>query len=238
VNWAVKQFENTGAHVTQFNFRADMCNDVIAEFPGSNPNEIVVVGSHLDSRSTNNTSPDQVAPGADDNGSGTAINILLARLISSNPQPLIFKRTLRLITFCGEEQGLVGSRAIASAYKSAGTNVVAMYNVDMVGYRPPTSPTVIAFMTGSATPSLTQSCRAIVNSYLPTTLTGTTSACCSDQQAFFENGYPAIGLFETNTSGVVYPDYHRSTDTPDKVDFVQVQQFAQAIYSCVLSSVL
>jgi len=239
VNWATKQFEETNAKVSQFLFRTDMCNNVIAEFPGStNPDEIIVVGSHLDSRSTNNTSPTQVAPGADDNGSGTAINILFARLIQSTNPPLVFKRTVRLITFCGEEQGLIGSRAIAQSYKASNANIVAMYNVDMVGYRPPTSPTVLAFMTGSATPALRESCRAIVNQYLPTTLTGNTSACCSDQQAFFEQGYPAIGLFETNSSGVLYPHYHQSTDTPDKVDFDQVALFAQAIYSCILTSVL
>jgi len=53
---------------------------------------------------------------------------------------------------------------------------------------------------------------------------------------FFENGFPAIGVFETNTSSVVYPDYHRDTDTPDKVNFPQVAIFGQAVFSCLLTT--
>jgi len=140
-----------------------------------------------------------------------------------------------VITFCGEEQGLVGSRAIAQFYKNQGVPITAMYNVDMVGYKPPNQGTVVAFMTGSTTASLVTECRATIANYLPTQAQGTTSACCSDQQAFFENGFPALGVFETNTSSVIYPDYHRSTDTPDKVDFPQVAIFAQSIFSCLLS---
>jgi len=240
VNWTIQNFQNQGANVSRFTFRTDMCDNVVAEFRGVTfPNQVIVVGSHLDSRSTNNTSPTQIAPGADDNGSGTAINLLFARLINSQllGKGVRFQRTLRLMTFCGEEQGLVGSRAIAANYKTNNVNVTAMYNIDMVGYQPPNTRTVIAFMTGSATPALTTSCRNVMNTYIPATLTGTTSACCSDQQAFFENGFPSIGVFETNSSGVLYPDYHRSTDTPDKVSFEQVKQFAQGMYSCVLTAV-
>jgi len=209
-----------------------MCDNIVADFPGD-PTSIIVLGAHLDSRSTNNTSPDLVAPGADDNGTGTAIAILFARLVARLKYQ--FRSTVRVITFCGEEQGLLGSRNIAQFYKNQSVPITAMYNVDMVGYKPPGQDTVVAFMTGSTTASLVTECRATISNYLPTQAQGTTSACCSDQQAFFENGFPALGVFETNTSSVIYPDYHRSTDTPDKVDFPQVAIFAQSIFSCLLS---
>jgi len=237
VTFAANEFTQAGAQVTRQTFRTDMCDNLIAEFRGTAlPNEIVVVGSHLDSRSTQVNSPTQIAPGADDNGSGTAINILFARLVRRRGTQ--FRRTIRLMTFCGEEQGLVGSRAIASQYRNQSVNVVAMYNVDMVGFRrpAPNNYTVVAFMTGSTNAALTTQCRNTVTQYLPSALQGTTSACCSDQQAFHENGYPALGVFETNTSSVVYPDYHQSSDTPDKVNFPQVATFAQAIYSCVATT--
>jgi len=235
VNFAFSEFQSAGASVTRQTFRADMCDNVIAEFRGAAaPTEIVVLGAHLDSRGVNNTSPTAAAPGADDNGSGTALAIHFARLVKQRGTQ--FRRTVRIITFCGEEQGLLGSRAIAQLYKNQSVNIIAMYNIDMVGYKPPTSPTVVAFMTGSATANLTTQCRNTVSQYLPSQPQGTTSACCSDQQAFFENGFPAIGVFETNTSSVVYPDYHRDTDTPDKVNFPQVAIFGQAVFSCLLTT--
>jgi len=234
VNYVKDEFSKAGATVTTQTFRSDMCDNVIAEFRGmSSPTEIVVLGAHLDSRSTNNTSPTQEAPGADDNGTGSALAVLFARIVKKRGTQ--FRRTIRVITFCGEEQGLIGSRAIASLYKNQSVNVVAMYNIDMVGYKPPTSGTVVAFMTGSANANLTAECRSTVSQYLPTQAQGTTSACCSDQQAFHENGYAALGVFETNTSSVVYPDYHRSTDTPDKVNFPQVAIFGQSVFSCLLT---
>jgi len=233
VNYVIDEFSKSGATVTRHTFRTDMCDNVIAEFRGNvSPTEIVVLGAHLDSRSTNNTSPTQVAPGADDNGSGSALAILFARIVYNRKTQ--FRRTIRVITFCGEEQGLLGSRAIAQKYRTEGQNIIAMYNIDMVGYKPPTSGTVVAFMSGSQTQSLQNECRTTVGQYLNQAL-GTTSACCSDQQAFYENNFPAIGVFETNTSSVIYPDYHRSTDTPDKVNFAQVAIFGQAVFSCLLT---
>jgi len=236
VNWTLREFQNAGASAQRYTFRTDMCDNLVAEFRGTAlPNEIIVLGAHLDSRSTQVNSPTQVAPGADDNGTGTAIAVLFARI--ARRLNASFRRTIRLMTFCGEEQGLVGSRAIASSYRTSGVNVVAMYNVDMVGYRrpAPNNFTVLAFMTGSTNANLTSQCRSTITTYLPTVAQGTTSACCSDQQAFHENNFPALGLFETNTSSVVYPDYHQSTDTPDKVNFQQVADFARAAFSCVLS---
>jgi len=234
VNYVKDEFTKAQAIVTTHTFRSDMCDNVVALFRGmASPNEYVVLGAHLDSRSTNNTSPTQEAPGADDNGTGSALAVLFARLV--NKRKVQFRRSILVITFCGEEQGLLGSRAIASLYKNNQTNIVAMYNIDMVGYKPTNSPTVIAFMTGSTNANLTSECRSTISTYLPTLPQGTTSACCSDQQAFHENGFPALGVFETNTSSVIYPDYHRSTDTPDKVNFTQVQYFGQSVFSCLLT---
>jgi leucyl aminopeptidase len=242
INWIQKQFELSGApNVNQWTFRTDMCNNVIAEYPGSDlAHEIVVVGSHADSRNTNNSDQVGDAPGADDNGTGTAINLLFARLLQQTEGlAQLFRRTLRLITFCGEEQGLVGSRAIAQQYKREGQNIVGMFNVDMVGYQMPGQNTTLAFMTGSADPVLTNYCKGVVNTYMPTTAVGNSGACCSDQQAFYEQNYPALGLFETPTNSVQYPNYHRVTDIPDgNVSFPQVALFAQAVYACTLNYVL
>jgi hypothetical protein len=235
VEWVTRQFQTYGLVTRTEPFRTGYCSNVIGEIRGATrPLEIVIVGSHLDSRSTGVNDPAQVAPGADDNGSGSATNVEFARLIQANN--VKFNRTLRLITFCGEEQGLYGSAYNAQQSKARNETIVAMINVDMIGYlRPGTTPT-IGFATGSTTPALVTSCKNIVASYVPSVGIGNTTACCSDQQSYYSQGYPSLSFFETPTSSVVYPDYHRSTDTPDKVNFDQVRLFAQGVYACALSS--
>jgi Zn-dependent M28 family amino/carboxypeptidase len=232
------------ANVSRFNFRADMYDNVIAEIPGSTyPNEIIFLGSHLDSRTINNTSPTEVAPGADDNGSGSAVSLLFARLLQRTG--LRPSRTIRIGWFSGEEQGLLGSRALAQYYRNSkgekgeAVDIRAMFNVDMVGWFPTTAGyrTTVAFMIRSASLELTNSCRQIISVYTPTP-TGETTGCCSDQQSFHENGFPALGVFETPSGNEGYPHYHRSTDLPQYVNFTQVALFAQAIYSCVLTAAL
>jgi len=252
VNWATASFEDSGAATQQMTFNSTYCNNIIAQFTGvTNPDEIVILGAHMDSRNEIRDNTANPAPGADDNGSGSSAALLLAKLIQQTGINKNFQRTLQIQTYCGEEQGLVGSGAIARGFKQTGVNVVAMFNIDMVGYRRPipnSNPPIpgyisLAFMTGSTTKSLTDSCKSITTQYVvlgPETQTyiGDTGACCSDQQSFFSQPYPAVSLFETNTSGAVYPDYHRQTDTPDKVNFEQVSQFAKAVYACALTAVL
>jgi len=235
VNFAASNFQSFGAQTTQNTFRSDMCNNIIAQYTGTtNPERIVVYGAHIDSRSTLVNSTTQVAPGGDDNGSGVSILLEFANIQRS--RNLRFQNTVRLMTFCGEEQGLIGSRAIAQSYKNANVNVIAMYNVDMVGWTNTAVGPVVSFMTGSTTQSLTTSCKSVATSYVSGIVIGDTAACCSDQQAFYENGYSSVSFFETNTTGVIYPDYHRSTDVPSNVNWNQVTLFAKASAACVLST--
>lgn len=73
------------------------------------------------------------APGADDNGSGTAAMLELASIIKNLETPT--KRGARICFFSGEEQGLLGSRALASLWSERGENIAAMVNADMLGYQ-------------------------------------------------------------------------------------------------------
>jgi len=76
----------------------------------------------------------------------------------------------------------------------------------------------------------------MVADYVPTLKTGTTSACCSDQQSWFRAGKPSIGVFETPTSAVVYPRYHRSDDVADSglINYEQVTSFDKGMLSCAM----
>eukprot|EP01062_Namystynia_karyoxenos_P036638 TRINITY_DN2669_c0_g1_i1.p1 TRINITY_DN2669_c0_g1~~TRINITY_DN2669_c0_g1_i1.p1 ORF type:complete len:470 (+),score=79.77 TRINITY_DN2669_c0_g1_i1:76-1410(+) len=110
--WIEERFAGYGFSVSRFEWRADMSPVVVAELKGSaHPEKVIVAGAHYDSRSTDNTSPTQRAPGADDNASGTSAMLEIARVIHALGLKLEY--TLRLCAFSGEEQGLLGSRALA-----------------------------------------------------------------------------------------------------------------------------
>ncbi|MCW5899764.1 MAG: M20/M25/M40 family metallo-hydrolase [Flavobacteriales bacterium] len=101
-------------------------HNVIAEIPGSRwPQEVIMVGGHLDSW--------DLATGATDNGLGAYSILDLARAMQAMPfRP---ERTVRFVLFMGEEQGLLGSRALVRHYEAAGelANIRCMINLDMSG---------------------------------------------------------------------------------------------------------
>ncbi|MBW2693440.1 MAG: M20/M25/M40 family metallo-hydrolase, partial [Deltaproteobacteria bacterium] len=110
--------------------------NVIGEKTGSKtPEEIVLITAHLDSAPSG-----ELAPGADDNASGSVgvmmaaeILVMMAAEILSQSQ-YEFERTVRFVFFTGEEQGLRGSDKYASKVVEDGDNVVAVYNMDMIAW--------------------------------------------------------------------------------------------------------
>lgn len=211
VEYAEAEFLSYGFETERFPFREDMTAQVHATLRGTeSPDTIVVVGAHFDSRGTQSTSPTQRAPGADDNGSGSASVLEFARVIHATGAT--FKHTLKLMLFTGEEQGLIGSRAIAAQMAEDGENVIAMFNADMIGYAPEGDAIILAYMNRFADLDLTELSRQATELYVPEVQTDLTNVCCSDQQSFFENGFSSVGFFETPNPTVVYPQYHTSDD--------------------------
>jgi len=96
---------------------------------GPSANRIIVVSGHYDSRASNALDATSDAPGADDDGSGTALVLELARVMSKYR----FDATIVFIAFAGEEQGLYGSTAWAEMAKQRGLDVEAVFNNDIVG---------------------------------------------------------------------------------------------------------
>src|SRR5262249_11699994 len=104
--------------------------NVIATLQGTaSPERFYVVTGHLDSRVTNVLDFTSDAPGADDDGSGVAVVLELARLFATQQ----FPGTLVLATVAGEEQGLFGSAHMAQQMKAAGNDVQGMFSNDIVG---------------------------------------------------------------------------------------------------------
>ena len=103
--------------------------DVLGIQRGRDPNRVVIVGAHIDSRVTDVMNATSDAPGANDNASGVALVLEAARLLSRRR----FDATIVYAVFSGEEQGLWGGELLADTAKARGWTVSAMLNNDIVG---------------------------------------------------------------------------------------------------------
>ena len=106
--------------------------NVYAVLKGSDPEaakRIVLVTGHYDSRNSDVLDPGGDAPGANDDGSGTAVSLECARVLSR----LKFPATIIFLTVAGEEQGLNGSKHFAQMARQQGWNIEAVLNNDIVG---------------------------------------------------------------------------------------------------------
>src|SRR5262245_16319607 len=105
--------------------------NVYASIPGADPTRLIVVGGHMDSRSTNVTSQTQAAPGANDSGSQTCVVLEAARAMAGKA----FQATVVFADFTGEEQGLFGSKNLAAKLSTyfPGATVEAALVSDIVG---------------------------------------------------------------------------------------------------------
>ena len=103
--------------------------DVLGIQKGRDPNRVVILGAHIDSRVSDAMDFTSDAPGANDDGSGVALVLEAARLLSKRR----FDATIVYAIFSGEEQGLWGGTLLAETAKERGWRVEAMLNNDIVG---------------------------------------------------------------------------------------------------------
>jgi hypothetical protein len=188
--------------------------NVVALLRGSDParaGEYVVIGAHFDhlGRSTGSAldpdSSDAIRNGADDNASGTAAVMELARLLARYPP----RRSVVFVTFSGEELGLLGSQRFVSQSPVPIDRVVAMLNFDMVGRL--RNDRLIVYGVETATEM-----RAIVDSAAMGTgleIRGVGDGFGpSDHSSFYARAIPVLHFFTD-----LHEDYHRATDDADKV---------------------
>lgn len=184
---------------------------VIATIQGNGPNqdEIVVIGGHLDSISSG-----RLAPGADDNASGTATVMEAFRiLVESGFQP---NRTLQFMGYAGEEEGLLGSQDIASRYKNEGKHVVAVLQFDMTMF--PGATPRITFINDHVNQDLTKFVERLSDEYVKANwIEDKCGYACSDHASWTRAGYPSAFPFET-AFREYNPDIHSPKDTVEKLD--------------------
>ncbi|KAG0201398.1 hypothetical protein BGX28_005776 [Mortierella sp. GBA30] len=229
--WLKSQFESYGCDsVELMQYQSRFGPNVVCKFKGTErPEENVIIGAHHDSRGSFLS---QRAPGADDDGSGTGMLLQVARIIKANS--LTFGSTLVISAFSGEEQGLFGSAALAKKLKEDGTKITMMIQGDMLAYRKPGEPIQIAFPARYHTPELTSLLRNVTGLYVPEAVVGTTGACCSDHQSFYEAGFAATAFFERN-GPIADPKYHNSGDLVYRngYDFDQLRASTKAMLASV-----
>ncbi len=209
---------------------ADALN-VLALLPGSDPQlkgEVLVVGAHYDhlgygGEGSGSLAPDQHAihHGADDNASGSAGLMEIARILASRPP----RRTVLFASFAGEEEGLLGSAHLVQNLPVPKEAVVAMLNLDMVG-RPKPGPalTLGGFGTAKEWPELIERVNANHHLKLATNMGGFGA---SDHSSFYAADIPVLFFFTG-----AHEDYHKPTDTADKIDYAGMAKVVDFAADC------
>jgi len=198
----------TGARVTlelRPRLHDATASNVLAWWPGSDPElskETIVLGAHYDHLGTQGG---LVFPGADDNASGTAVLLEIARACATTGiRP---KRAILFLSFAGEEQGLLGSKHYVAHPGIPLTAIKAMINVDHAGVG-----------NGKLTVGLSKIEKAVAQAAAQAA-TGDTPELFGlfpggDHVPFAEAGIPTATIV---TSGP-HPDFHQPTDRPEKLD--------------------
>jgi hypothetical protein len=208
------------------------CHNIETEIRGIRP-QILVIGAHYDSVFG--------SPGANDNGSGVAALLALARRFAGKP----VRQTLRFVAFPNEEPFYfqtekMGSFVYAGRCMARGDQISGMISLETIGYfsdapnsqtypslglKPfyPTTGNFIGFVGNLRSRKLLRRTIALFRQQeklpsegaaLPSFIPG---VGWSDQWAFWQHGYP--GIMITDTAPFRYPHYHAATDTPDKLDY-------------------
>jgi hypothetical protein len=226
-------FTRAGLHPRRdsYELQGKVCHNIEAEVHGTRP-QIILIGAHYDSVLG--------SPGANDNGSGVAAMLALARRFATRST----SATLRFVAFANEEPPYfqtpeMGSFVYASRCKARGDQITAMISLETIGYfsDQPNSqkypaalgafyPKVGNFIGFVGNVGSRQLLRRAVDVFrqqkklpsqgaaLPSFVPG---VAWSDQWAFWQNGYH--GIMITDTAPFRYPHYHAATDTPDKLDY-------------------
>jgi Zn-dependent M28 family amino/carboxypeptidase len=216
-----------------YEVRGRKCDNLEVELPGTeHADEIVVVGGHYDSV--------EGTPGANDNASGAAAMLALARRFAERK----CGRTLRFVAWVNEEppyfqSDSMGSLVYAKRCRQRKEKIIAAISLETIGYYNdekgsqkyppplglmfPSEGNFVGFVSNLASRPLLDELVASFRRHakfpsekaaLPPSLPG---VGWSDQWSFWQESYP--GLMVTDTAPFRYPHYHEPTDTPDKLDY-------------------
>jgi hypothetical protein len=198
---------------------------------GAGGTPIIMICCHYDSISER---PSELAPGADDDGSGVAAVLELARLLADQH----LGHQVLFAAFGGEEQGLFGSAECAQIAKDQGWPIELVINLDMVGAVTREPPTIVVeYDQGNARPENDAASKAAAKIMAQAATDYTTlhvehtDIWNSDYMPFEAQGYVCIGAYE----GGENPFYHKTTDTPDNVSAAYLTAVTRMVLATVLT---
>ncbi|MEX1010850.1 MAG: M28 family metallopeptidase [Balneolaceae bacterium] len=232
--------------------------NVVGTLPGTDPNDdrIFVVSGHYDSRASNGSDGEVSAPGANDDASGTAAVMEMARVMSQHE----FPATLVFMAVAGEEQGLLGARNWAAEAAEEGKNIAGMITNDIIGNHaaedgaltdpwrvrlfaegvPPQSQldgqTVRYLQTGGEsdmpTRQLARTLKEVAESYIPEMDVSIIYRKDrflrgGDHSAFLEQGYPGVRFSEPHEE---FRHQHQDIRVEDGVQYGDLPEFADYDY--------
>jgi hypothetical protein len=231
-----------------FPTRGQSFRNLEATLPGAiAPAEIIVVGGHYDSVLG--------SPGADDNASGTAAVLELARLLrSARPD-----RTIRFVAFANEEPPFfftdsMGSRHYARAARARGDDIVTMLSIETIGYYRdsagsqqyppvlgwfyPDRGNFVGFVGNVSSRGLVHRAISDFRSHTAFASAGTAAwmrfpgISWSDQWSFWKEGYD--GIMITDTAPFRNPNYHHPWDVPDSLHYDHMARVVHGVSRTVL----
>jgi Peptidase family M28/Bacterial PH domain len=244
-----QEFERVNARVSEqpFTVNGKTYRNVIAHF-GPETKEMVVVGAHYDTAGP--------LPGADDNASGVAGLLELARLLGNRQLPIrveLVAYTLEEPPFFRSEQ--MGSAMHANALKREGAVVRVMFSLEMIGYfsdardsqRFPSSTFSLFYPTeGNFISVVGKIDDGMLVRRIKKAMTGATilpvysinaprlirGVDLSDHSSYWRAGYPAVMI--TDTAFYRNANYHTSDDTAEKLDYRRMGQAVEGVYAAVI----
>ncbi len=182
-------------------------NPVGTRLGGARPEKILVVCGHMDAISED---PYDLAPGAEDNGSGTAVAIEAARVLADEAIDL----TVRFVNFTGEEQGLYGSTHYAERMRNEGADIIGVLNFDMVAWPGGDWGVNLVGLPGAQRQVQLQV--RMKELYTALDHRAQVRSFPSDSRPFEEQGYVATSGFEYGH--IPYEYYHSTGDTLGNLD--------------------
>lgn len=248
-DWIEGDLSGLGYEVSRQEYKVSgvSCCNLEAENLGKTlPKEIVVVGAHYDSVVG--------TPGANDNGSGVAAVLALAKRFARRETD----RTLRFVAFVNEEPPYfqtekMGSWVYARRCRQRNEEITAMLSLETIGYYSdspdsqqyppplnllyPSTGDFIGFVGNTASADLVRQVVGTFRQHEPFPSEGGAppealpGVGFSDQWSFWQEGYPAVMV--TDTAMFRYPHYHRAEDTTDKIDFERTARVVRGLEEVV-----
>ncbi|CDO75055.1 hypothetical protein BN946_scf184757.g10 [Trametes cinnabarina] len=232
--WLKARFRETGASCELQYYREGFAPNVICKLNApTDTTETLVLGAHYDDRGSFGSVR---APGANDDASGTAALLGIARAIAR--RGVVFRSNILLCAFSGEEQGMVGSKAFAEQLREQGANITLMIQADMLAYRVLGENPQLGLSDPSlmGTKELTDILQTVAAIYSPELTAGYFPyPGGSDHQSFHEQGYPAAQVYE-RAGYTKDPMYHSTGDLSDRegYDFEQIKSIAKVELATIL----